>query len=224
MPVRSGTVNATFSSQREILRSPEILPNIRRETVLACLQKYHPSTIAELRRKLTEEGIRSADEDLLEIVRELRNDGEIDLFDPVKLDSFPQFLLDAANSWWVYAVVSISILELFLVAFPTQNILLVSLRLMFGLSLLGFLPGYSTVQILFPASELRILERLFLSIFLSVVISIAVGAALGAGYLFTGVSSVLASTGYIITTTLFASYRRYSALRTSSGLEHRKLC
>src|SRR5882762_785821 len=113
-----------------------------------------------------------------EIVRELRNDGEIDLFDPVKLDSFPQFLLDAANSWWVYAVVSISILELFLVAFPTQNILLVSLRLMFGLSLLGFLPGYSTVQILFPASELRILERLFLSIFLSVVISIAVGAAL----------------------------------------------
>jgi len=224
MPVRPGTVNATFSSQPEILRSPEILTNIRRETILACLQKYHPSSIAELKKRLTEEGIRSSDEDLLEIVRELGSDGEIDLFDPVKLNSFPQFLLDATNSWWVYAVVSVSILELFLVAYPTQNSLLVSFRLLFGLGLLGFLPGYSTIQILFPTSELRILERLLLSIFLSVVISIAIGVALGAGYLFTGVSSVLAFAGYVITATLFASYRRYSALRTSSGLEHRKLC
>src|SRR5712691_10610415 len=210
MRVRPGAVNATFSSQPEIVRAPEILTNIRRETVLACLQKHHPSTIAELKRRLTEEGIRSTDEDLLEIVRELRSDGEIDLFDPVKLGSFPQFLLDAANSWWVYAVVSISILELFLVAYPTQNVLLVSFRLLFCLCVLGFLPGYSTVQILFPTTELRILERLLLSIFLSVVISIAIGVALGAGYLFTGVSSVLASTGYIITATLFASRRRRS--------------
>jgi len=222
--VRPGTVNATFSSQPEILGSPEILTNIRRETVLACLQKYHPSSIAELKKRLTEEGIRSTDEDLLDIVDELRSDGEFDLFDPVKLNSFPQFLLDAANSWWVYAVMSISILELFLVMYPSQNILLVSFRLLFGLGLLGFLPGYSTVQILFPTSGLRILERLLLSMFLSVVISIAIGAALGAGYLFTGVSSVLASTGYVISTTLFASHRRYSALRTSSVVEHRKLC
>jgi uncharacterized membrane protein len=200
------------------------LTNIRRETVLACLQKYHPSTIAELKRRLTEEGIRSTDEDLLDIVGELRSDGEIDLFDPVKLNSFPQFLLDATNSWWVYAVVLVSILELFLVAYPTQNIVLVSFRLLFGLGLLGFLPGYSTVQILFPKSELGILERLLLSMFLSVVISIAIGVALGAGYLFTGVSSVLASTGYVISATLFASHRRYSAIRTSYGLERRKFC
>jgi len=200
------------------------LTNIRRETVLACLQKYHPSSIAELKKRLTVEGIRSTDEDLLDIVGELRSDGEIDLFDPVKLNSFPQFLLDATNSWWIYAAISICILELFLVAYPTQNILLVSFRLLFGLGLLGFLPGYSTGQILFPTSGLRILERLLLSIFLSVVISIAIGAALGAGYLFTGVSSVLASTSYVISTTLFASYRRYSALRTSSVLEHRKVC
>jgi len=200
------------------------LTNIRRETVLACLQKYHPSSIPELKRRLTEEGIRSTDEDLLDIVGGLRSDGEIDLFDPVKLNSFPQFLLDATNSWWVCAVISISILELFLVAYPTQNILLMSFRLLFGLGLLGFFPGYSTVQILFPTSGLRILERLLLSIFLSVVISIAIGAALGAGYLFTGVSSVLASTGYIISATLFASHRRYSALRTGSVVEHRKLC
>src|SRR6266568_1352737 len=84
-----GSVSATFSSQLEIVECAEILTNIRRETVLVCLQKYHPSSIAELKKRLNEEGIRSADEDLLEIVRELQSDGEIGLLDPVMLDSFP---------------------------------------------------------------------------------------------------------------------------------------
>src|SRR5438445_11415353 len=120
------------------------------------------------------------------------------------LDSFPRFLLDACNSWWVYGVVSISILELFLVAYPTQNTLLVSLRRMFGLGLLGFLPGYSTVQILFPTNELHVLERLLLSIFLSLVISRGIGAALGVGSFIRGVSSGFASTGVVIGATCFA--------------------
>src|SRR5207247_11015932 len=112
-------------------------------------------------------GIRSANEDLLEIVRELQSDGEIGLLDPVMLDSFPRFLLDASNSWAVYTVVSISILELFLVAYRTQNTLLVSLRLLFVLGLLGFLPGYSTVQMFFPTTELHFLDMLLLILFLS---------------------------------------------------------
>src|SRR6266704_4819978 len=147
MLVTLGSVSATFSSQLEIVDCAEILTNIRRETVLVCLQKYHPSSISELKKRLNEEGIRSADEDLLQIVRELQSDGEIGLLDPVTLYSFPRFLLDASNSWWVYSVVSISILELFLVVYPPQNTLLVSLGFLFGVVLVGFLPGYSTVQI-----------------------------------------------------------------------------
>src|SRR5438094_9195754 len=147
---------------------------------------YHPSSISELKKRLNEEGIRSANEDLLEIVRELQSDGEIGLLDPVMLDSFPRFLLDASNSWAVYTVVSISILELFLVAYPTQNTLLVSLRLLFGLGLLGFLPGYSTVQILFPTNELLILEVLLLSLILSLVTSIVIAVDASAGDFFTG--------------------------------------
>src|SRR5207247_2859163 len=123
--VRLGSVSATFSSQLEIDECAEILTNIRRETVLVCLQKYHPSSISELKKRLNEEGIRSADEDLLEIVRELQSDGEIGLLDPVMLDSFPRFLLDASISCVVYAVVSLSILVVFLLASPAQNTLLV---------------------------------------------------------------------------------------------------
>src|SRR5207247_7479117 len=102
------------------------------------------------------------------------------------LDSFPRFLLDTSNSWGVYTVVSISILELFLVAYPTQNTLLVSLRLLFGLGLLGFLPGYSTVRILFPTNELHNLEKILMSIFLILVILIAIVAVLGWVYFFLG--------------------------------------
>src|SRR5207247_61877 len=99
MLLRLGSVSATFSSQLEIVECAEILTNIRRETVLICLQKYHPSSISELKKRLNEEGIRSANEDLLEIVRELQSDGEIGLLDPVMIDSFPRFLLDAVSSW-----------------------------------------------------------------------------------------------------------------------------
>src|SRR5207245_4001967 len=95
-----------------------------------------------------------------------------------------------------------------------------ALPILFGLGLLGFLPGYSTVQILFPTNELHILEKLLLSVFLSLVISIAIGAALGAGYFFTGVSSALASTGFVIVATIFASHRRYLTLRAGEGREH----
>src|SRR5436189_5937508 len=116
MIVRLGSVSATFSSQLEIVECAEILTNIRRETVLVCLQKYHPSSIAELKKGLNEEGIRSADEDLLEIVRELQSDGAIGLLDPVMLDSFPRFLLDASNSWVLYTVLPVSIFGVFLVA------------------------------------------------------------------------------------------------------------
>src|SRR5947199_7825149 len=183
--LRLGRVRATFSYQLEIVECDEILTNIRRETVLICLQKYHPSSISELKKRLNEEGIRSANEDLLEIVRELQSDGEIGLLDPVMLDSFLRFLLDTSNSWGVYTVVSISILELFLVAYLTQNTLLISLMILFGLGLLGFLPGYSTVRILFPTNELHTLENILLSIFLCLVISIALGPALVAAYFFT---------------------------------------
>jgi len=191
------------------------LTNIRRELVIEFLQKYHPSSVAELRSKLASEGIRSRDDDLLNIIRELQRDGEIHLSIPVSLDSFPRFLSDTRSSWWIYATVLISLVEIFLVRYNVQDPLLGSLRLLFGLELLGFLPGYSTVQSLFPKDQLSLLERILLSIFLSVVVSIGLGVILGAGYLFNPTSGVLLSSMYAIVASILAGYRRYSALRGS---------
>jgi hypothetical protein len=198
-----------------LFEEPENLTNIRRELVIDFLQKYHPSSVTELKSRLANEGIRASDDDLLNIIRELQRDGEIHLSIPVSLDSFPGFLSDARNSWWIYATVLISLVEIFLVRYSVQDPLLGSLRLLFGLGLLGFLPGYATVQILFQKDQLSLLEQILLSIFLSVVVSIGLGVILGAGYFFNPTSGVLLSGMYAIVVSILAGYRRYSALRGS---------
>jgi hypothetical protein len=198
-----------------LFEEPESLTNIRRELVIEFLQKYHPSSVTELRSRLANEGIRASDGDLLNIIRELQRDGEIHLSISVSLDSFPGFLSDTGSSWWIYATVVISLAEIFLVRYNARDPFLGSLRLLFGLGLLGFLPGYSTVQILFPKDQLSLLEQILLSIFLSVVVSIGLGVILGAGYFFNPTSGVILSGVYAIVVSILAGYRRYSVLRGS---------
>jgi hypothetical protein len=192
---------------------PESLTNIRRELVIEFLQKYHPSSVTELRSRLANEGIRANDDDLLNIIRELQRDGDIRLSIPASLDSFLGFLSDTGNSWWIYATVLISLAEIFLVRYNVQDPFLGSLRLLFGLGLLGFLPGYATVQILFPRDQLSLLEQILLSVFLSVMVSIGLGVILGAGYFFNPTSGVVLSSMYAIVVSILAGYRRYSAMR-----------
>ena len=177
------------------------------------LQKYHPSSMEELKKKLASEGIRSSDEDLLEVIQDLQRDGEIRLLRPVHLNSFPGFLADLSNSWWIYATLLLSLAEIFLVSYNAQDSFFRGARLLFGLGLLGFLPGYASVQILFPKDRLSLLEQVLMSIFISVMVSIALGVALGSGYFFSPVSGVLLSGMYAMLASLFAGYRRYSALR-----------
>jgi hypothetical protein len=196
-----------------LFREPEKLTNIRRELVIEFLQKYRPSSVTELKSRLANEGIRSNDEDLLDIIGELQRDGEIRLLVPVSLETFPRYLADTENSWWIYVTILVSFAEIFLVGYNVLDPFLGGVRLLFGLGLLGFLPGYATVQILFPTDQVSLLERIFLSIFLSVMVSIALGVSLGAGYFFSPVSSVLLSSLYAIVASILAGYRRYSALR-----------
>ena len=199
------------SSISERLRS---LTNIRKELVLAYVRKYRPSTIKELESRLSQEGIRSTEEDLLLIVQDLHMSGLISL-DRARYDSLSGFLKAPAEAWWIYATIPVSALEVVLVVFQIQTMPLTFLRILFGLGLLGFLPGYSTLRFMFLADKFSQLERILLSIFLSVVVSISLGVILGAGYFFTGASSATVLMSYTVALTMLAAYRRYSLLRNS---------
>jgi len=196
----------------------EFLTNIRKELVLAYIRQHNPSTISELESRLSQEGIRSSEEDLFEIVRDLQRTGLISL-GKTSSESLTSFLSEPSEAWWVYATLSISIVEVLLVVFQTQTASLVSLRILFGLGLLGFLPGYSTLRCLLRTNQFSQLEWILLSIFLSVVVSIALGVLLGIGYLLTGISSVTLLSSYTIAMTLLAAYRRHSLLRSSLGVD-----
>jgi len=192
------------------------LTNIRKELVLAIVQKYHPSSVADLKRRLNQEGIRSNDDDLLDVIRELQANGAITLHPFSPPGSFVDYVSDPERSWWIYLIMFSSALEALLVVENVQSGPARVLRLLLGLGLLGLMPGYATVQILFPGNRLPLLEQALLSIFLSVMISIALGVALGAGYHFTGTSSVFALSIYTIVSVFVAGYRRFSQIRTSN--------
>jgi Protein of unknown function (DUF1616) len=188
------------------------LTNIRKELILAFVQKYHPATVADLKQRLNQEGVRSTDRDLVKLIRQLQSEGAINLQPTPLPRSYLSFLVDFQDSWWIYPILLSPLLEAVLVVENVQSGPGLFLRIVLGLGVLGLMPGYATVRILFPGDRLPILEQILLSIFLSVMISIGTGVALGAGYYFTGTSSILALAAYTIVSVLIAGYRRYSHL------------
>ncbi len=126
-------------------------------------------------------------------------------------ESFQSYFLEIRLSWWVYTTVLICTAESLLVYSDSTNQSLELVRLLFGLALLGFLPGFSTLRLLFSPGDLKLLEVVALSIFLSVVISIGIGVLLGANYSFSSISSVVVIASYTIFATVVATFREYSS-------------
>lgn len=184
--------------------------DISKELVAEYLRRYRPSTIKGLQERLAYDGIRADENSLSAIVLSLQKDRIVGISSPSP-ETFAGYITDLDISWWVYSIISISILEMLLVFFQSQNLSFLPVRFIFGVSILGFLPGYSTVKALFPDDPYPPLERILLSIFLSVVVSIALGVILGIRYVFTSDSSIALVGSYTIALTVIAAYRVYSS-------------
>ena len=197
-----------------------VTDNISEEIVAEYLSKYKQLTVQGLQKKLAQNGIRTDEESLLAVVLGLEKNHKVRLSAP-SANTFVGYMTELDTSWWVYAIVTMSILEMLLVSFESQNLLLLPIRIIFGVSILGILPGYSTVKALFPDDPYPPLERILLSIFLSMVVSISLGVVLGIRYVFTGESSVLLIANYTVALTVIAAYRIYSlsskTLSTAKG-------
>ena len=147
-------------------------------------------------------------------LKKLYNDivsGKIRLRDPNPPKDFVEYLTRLDYSLWLWTTISLLTLTLFTVFFSNTIYLLKYLRYVLGSIVVLFLPGYVTIEVLYPREEdLSSLERLALSIGLSIAITPLIGLILN--YMPWGIRLepiLTALTVYITSLALIGSYRRY---------------
>src|SRR5438132_1982737 len=129
--------------------------------------------------------------------------------------SFKEYLIDVWIVWLFYLVIFVALSEFFFVMYDVLTGSLLFFRIVFGLGVLGIIPGFLTVMAVFPGGGVNTLEKIALSVFLSVLISITVGVVLGIGPLFRATNNIILLTGYVILVDVTAGYRRYSFVKRS---------
>jgi uncharacterized membrane protein len=126
-----------------------------------------------------------------------------------------EYLADVWSVWWFYLVIIVALSEFFFVIYNVQTGPLLLLRIVFGLGILGIIPGFLTVMAVFPGSGVNTLEKVAVGIFLSVLISITVGVVLGVGQFFQASNNIILLTAYVIIVDVAASYRSYNLVKKS---------
>lgn len=190
------------------------MPELTREELIEVIKRHRPYSLASLQKSLKGENINVSDEKLLWLVKQLQSDGTIEL-STKDAASFMGYLIDIWNAWWFYLVIIVALSELFLVISNAQAGAALFLRILFGLGILGIIPGSLTVMIVFPGGQVNALEKIALSIFLSVLISITVGVLLGLGPFFQASNNIIILTVYVVLADVAASYRSYDFLRSA---------
>ena len=190
------------------------MPELTREELIEVIKRHRPYSLASLQKSLKGENINVSDEKLLWLVKQLQSDGTIEL-STKDAASFRGYLIDIWNAWWFYLVIIVALSELFLVISNAQAGAALFLRILFGLGILGIIPGSLTVMIVFPGGQVNALEKIVLSIFLSVLISITVGVLLGLGPFFQASNNIIILTVYVVLADVAASYRSYNFLRSA---------
>ncbi len=144
-----------------------------RTEVLSLLDKWQPSTVADLITLLVEKrGISASEAEISQILKELRAEGRLELDLPPRTHvSFPIFLngLSTAGDFWGM-VVGVVVLNA-IVAVPYGE-WLSPLRWVLGTLAIVVFPGYSIQMGLFPAKEdLLLWKRIVLAVALSIAVA-----------------------------------------------------
>lgn len=184
------------------------MPELTREALIEIFKKHRPADLASLKKHLDAENFRTNGEELYSLLDQLVLEGTIKT-SLRTASSFREYLFDLPTAWWFYASIGIALFEASLVVINAHAGTGLFIRIIFGLGVLGIIPGLLTTQLLFPGGQLVILERVALSLFLSVLISIAVGVLLGLGPYFQASNNIIVLASYVVAVDIAASYRSY---------------
>ncbi len=145
--------------------------------------------------------------------------GKLKIRDPNPPRDFLEYLTRPDYSLWAWTTITLLILTLFTVFLSETIPILIYFRYVFGSIIVLFLPGYVTIEALYPReNELSPLERLALSIGLSLALVPLIGLILN--YTPWGIRLepiITALTIYITTITFLGLYRKYKDILQHSS-------
>lgn len=185
------------------------------ETIQRILDESTPRTVSELYSAVLEKNPTTSRDEFAEVVKDFRDKGRILLeMPPPNVSSYRAYiLLRDWNAWYLTAAAA-CVLTLISIYFIPSTFPYVALRWIAGSVFVLFIPGYVTVQALFPSSrDLDDIERFALSIGLSLAITPLIGLLLN--YLPWGIRLspiVVSLCTYSLGIGLAGTWRRYRSI------------
>jgi len=193
-------------------QSPKTEHETLRDTIENTLKTEAPKTVAELFTLVQKVKPSISREEFAEALSQLKSDAKIWLDPPPpQVKSFREYLrLTEPNAWFNFTLLTCMLTLVAIYIIPSTYPLVI-LRWVVGSIFVLFLPGYSSVQALFPSNrDLDDIERIALSIGLSLAITPLIGLLLN--YLPWGIrlNPLVASLSlYSGGIGVIGSYRRY---------------
>lgn len=128
---------------------------------------------------------------------------------------FLEYLVRLDYSLWLWTVLTLSFLTVLIITLSSIVQFLYYIRFVLGSIIVLFIPGYVTVEALYPrGQELSSLEKLALSIGLSLALVPLIGLLLNYTPWGIRLEPVLTSlVVYIVSISIIASYRKYQILK-----------
>jgi len=179
------------------------------------IKSRHPETVAELFRIVREKKPDVTREELVEIVKRLRDNEKIELeLPPPRVGAYLEYLRVKSENMWFFLVVVASIVVLLAVYVIPNTYPLVVLRWVVGSIFVLFLPGFVVMQALFPSGkELDDIERFALSVGLSIAITPLIGLLLNYTPWGIRLDPVITSLFmFTLSIAIIATYRKYRAV------------
>jgi len=190
-----------------------------KQSVEETIQAKHPKTVAELFQIVREDHPTVTKEKVVEIIKKLKEDGEIELELPSpEVENYLQYLRVRPQNTWFFLVTTASIATLAAVYVIPNTYPMVVFRWVVGSIFILFLPGYATIQVLFPSGkELDGIERFALSIGLSIAITPLIGLLLNYTPWGIRLDPIMTSLSlFTLSVAAAATYRKYKIVLTNS--------
>jgi len=156
--------------------------------------------------------------ELMKLYRDIM-DGKTVLEDPSPPQDFLEYLMRPDYSLWLWTALGLTILTLISILLSQSITAFAILRYILGSVFVLFLPGYTTIEALYPREkDLSNLERLALSIGLSLAIAPIIGLILNYTPWGIRMGPIITTLSiYIIILLFIAAFRKYSEIQRNTS-------